>query len=113
MRETGIIPRKNSNTNYVIECFFVYTYIHKYAKMPIMRTTVDIPDSIYRELKVHAATEGTTIREIILEGVQERLRNRKTKTQPERRAHFPVIRSKNPGSLALGEEGVYKYIPFP
>ena len=78
-----------------------------------MRTTVDIPDPIYRELKVHAATEGVTIKEIILEGIQERLRSRKTKTLPEGRTRFPVIRSKNPGSLALGEEGVYEYIPFP
>lgn len=76
-----------------------------------MRTTVDIPDPIYRELKVYAATEGATIKEIILEGVQERLRSRRSKL--EKRAPFPVIRSKNPGSLALGEEGVYKYIPFP
>jgi hypothetical protein len=78
-----------------------------------MRTTIDIPDPIYRKLKIHAATEGTTIREIILDGVQERLRNRKSKTKPEGRTRFPVIRSKNPGSLALGEEGVYEYIPFP
>jgi hypothetical protein len=78
-----------------------------------MRTTVDIPDLIYRELRIHAATEGTTIREIILESVQEKLRNRKTKMKPEGRARFPVIRSKNPGSLSLGEEGVYEYIPFP
>lgn len=76
-----------------------------------MRTTVDIPDPIYRELKVHAATEGTTIREIILEGVQERLRNRKPKAKG--RVRLPVIRSKNPGSLILGDEGVYEYIPFP
>ena len=78
-----------------------------------MRTTVDIPDHLYRELKVHAAMEGTTIREIILEGVQERLRSRKSKGKPEGRVRFPVLRSRNPGSLALGEEGVYEYIPFP
>jgi hypothetical protein len=78
-----------------------------------MRTTVDIPDPMYRELKVYAATEGTTIKEIILEGVQERLRNREPKTKLEGRARFPAIRSKNPGSLILGEEGVYEYIPFP
>jgi hypothetical protein len=78
-----------------------------------MRTTVDIPDPIYRELKVYAAAKGTTIKEIILEGVQERLRNRQSKTKLGGRARFPVIRSKDPGSLVLGEEGVYEYIPFP
>ena len=78
-----------------------------------MRTTVDIPDTIYRELKICAATEGTTIKEIILEGVAERLRSRKPRAAQEGRAKFPVIRSKNPGSLRMGEEGVYEYIPFP
>jgi hypothetical protein len=37
-------------------------------------------------------------------------------TAPEKqetRPRFPVIRSKHPGSLKLGEEGVYEYIPFP
>lgn len=78
-----------------------------------MRTTVDIPDAVYRELKVFAATEGTTVREIILEGVAERLRSRKPTAEQSSRPRFPVIRSKNPGSLQLGEEGVYEYIPFP
>ncbi|WP_263337104.1 hypothetical protein [Acidicapsa dinghuensis] len=74
---------------------------------------MDIPDAVYRELKVYAAMEGTTIREIILEGVAEKLRSRKPKAQRDSRPRFPVIGSKNPGSLQLGEEGVYEYIPFP
>jgi hypothetical protein len=78
-----------------------------------MRTTVDIPDPIYRELKVCAATEGTTIKELILEGVAVRLRTKRVPVPPEIRPRFPVIGSKNPGSLKLGEEGVYEYIPFP
>ena len=78
-----------------------------------MRTTVDIPDPIYRELKVCAATEGTTIKEIILEGVAARLRARHMTTKQDGGTRFPVIRSRNPGSLKLGEEGVYEYIPFP
>jgi len=78
-----------------------------------MRTTVDIPDPIYRELKMCAAIEGTTLKEIILESVTVRLRNRQSSAKSEGRPKFPVIRSKNPGSLKLGEEGVYEYIPFP
>jgi hypothetical protein len=78
-----------------------------------MRTTVDIPDPLYREIKVCAASEGTTVREIILEGVTERLRTGRAAAKQEGRPRFPVIRSRNPGSLRLGEEGVYEYIPFP
>jgi hypothetical protein len=68
---------------------------------------------LYRELKVCAASEGTTVREIILESVTVRLRAGRRPVKQEGRAKFPVIRSKNPGSLKLGEEGVYEYIPFP
>ena len=78
-----------------------------------MRTTVDIPDSLYRAMKVCAASEGTTIKEIVLEGVAVRLRTGRAPEKQDVRPKFPVIRSKNPGSLQLGEEGVYEYIPFP
>ncbi len=78
-----------------------------------MRTSLDIPDPIYREMRVRAANEGTTMREIILEGVAMRLRARDAAPKQDERPRFPVIRSKNPGSLKLGKEGVYEYIPFP
>ena len=78
-----------------------------------MRTTVDIPDPVYRELKVCAASEGTSVKEIILDCVAVRFRNRRASATQESQPRFPVIRSKHPGSLKLGEEGVYEYIPFP
>jgi hypothetical protein len=78
-----------------------------------MRTTVELPDLVYREMKIRAANEGTTIREIILEGVTMRLRGESATAARGDRPRFPVIRSRNPGSLKLGEEGVYEYIPFP
>lgn len=78
-----------------------------------MRSTIDIPDPVYRQLKLRAVTEGRTIRELVLEGVALRLRNANQTLQQRRGPRFPVIRSKNPGSLKLGEEGVYEYIPFP
>jgi len=78
-----------------------------------MRTTVDIPDEAYRRLKMKAAMESRTIREIILEGIAIKLMNADAAVRQEGRPRFPVIRSKNPGSLRFGEEGVYEYIPFP
>jgi hypothetical protein len=78
-----------------------------------MRTSIEIPDDTYRQMKIRAATEGTTLREIILDGVAMRLRNGNAPSKRDGRIPFPVVRSKNPGSLKLGEEGVYEYIPFP
>jgi hypothetical protein len=77
-----------------------------------MRTTIDIPDPIFRELKLRAASEGRSVREIVLEGVGLRLHGQRSAEQVDA-PRFPVIRSSSPGSLKLGEEGVYEYIPFP
>jgi hypothetical protein len=91
------------------------TFFHKAINMAEydMRTTVDIPDPLYRELKVRAASEGRTIREMILEGIEVRLRDGGAASTREGRPRFPAIRSKNPGTLKPGKEGVYEYIPFP
>jgi hypothetical protein len=77
-----------------------------------MRTTVDIPDPVYRELKEEAAREGTTVKQILLEAVASR-RGRTRAKDTGRKLKFPLVASKQPGSLKLGEEGVYEYIPFP
>jgi hypothetical protein len=78
-----------------------------------MRTTLDIPDPIYREIRVRAASDGKTMRDIILDGIAMRLQMEKAPQKQRGRFRIPVIKSKNPGSLRLGEEGVYEYIPFP
>ena len=78
-----------------------------------MRTTVDIPDPVYRELKSRAALEGTTVKELILRGVSVTLRPQDHDTPRRRGLVPPVLESKQPGSLKLGKEGVYEYIPFP
>ena len=42
-----------------------------------MRTTVDIPDPLYRELKGKAASEGRSVKELILRGVEQELKGRR------------------------------------
>jgi hypothetical protein len=76
-----------------------------------MRTTVDIPDSLYRRLKSRAASEGSSAKELILRGVQQVLKERPRK--PGRRVKFPIIRSKQPGTLELDNERIFEIISFP
>jgi hypothetical protein len=77
-----------------------------------MRTTVDIPDPLYRALKKKAAHEGFSIKELVLRGVELELRSAaKTKTGSQRRP--PVIESDKPGSLDLDNAKIYEIIPFP
>lgn len=74
-----------------------------------MRTTIDIPDQLYRELKIRAAQEGTSIKQIILQKVLDG----PSGSASAKKLKYPLVASKQPGSLKLGEEGVYEYISFP
>jgi hypothetical protein len=76
-----------------------------------MRTTVDIPDPLYRELKGKAATEGRSVKQLILRGVEAELKSNPRKQG--RRVSLPIIRSKRPGSLRLDNAKIYEIIPFP
>jgi hypothetical protein len=76
-----------------------------------MRTTVDIPDALYRELKSRAARERRSVKELILRGVEVELRPR-FKKRP-RRVSLPLIPSKNPGTLEIDNAKIFEFIPFP
>jgi predicted CopG family antitoxin len=76
-----------------------------------MRTTVDIPDSLYRELKSKAAREKRSVKELILRGVEVELRAQRKKSA--RRVTLPLIASKAPGTLDINNAQIYELIPFP
>lgn len=63
-----------------------------------MRTTIDIPDPIYKELKARAARQGRTVKEIILWGVEKEMQSAVPKRS---RIRLPLIRGKEPRKLNL------------
>jgi plasmid stability protein len=75
-----------------------------------MRTTVDIPDGLYRQLKSRAAREGSSTRALILRGVKQVLK-------PARRqvgvpVSLPIVPSKRPSTVVLDNAAIYD-IAFP
>ncbi len=68
-----------------------------------MRVTIDIPDEIHARLKARAKAEGTTMRAIILRGIDAILNCERALALPERkgRLELPLIRSKRPATLKL------------
>ena len=76
-----------------------------------MRTTVDIPDPVYRRLKSRAASEGSSAKELILLGVKQILKRSPRKTRG--RVKLPIVRSKEPGTLELDNEKIFEIISFP
>ena len=76
-----------------------------------MRTTVDIPDDVYRQLKVKAALEGETVRAIALRGILHEIHGPAPK--PVRRLTKPILKSYAPGSIRIDNEQIYDVIGFP
>jgi hypothetical protein len=76
-----------------------------------MRTTIDIPDEVYRDLKVKAALEGTPVRQIVLRGIQRELRE--AEERPVRKLKLPLIRSTREDNLVIDNEKIYEIIDFP
>jgi hypothetical protein len=86
---------------------------HKYGRMEVMRTTIDIPDPVYRRLKSRAAREGSSAKALILRGVEQVLKGRPVKAARARRVRLPLVRSKQPGTVRLDNARIYEIISFP
>ena len=56
-----------------------------------MRTTVDLPDDLYRAIKARAALAGLKVRELMAQYLTEGLRAAEVGDRPERASDFPVV----------------------
>ena len=64
-----------------------------------MRTTIEIPDSLFKEAKANAARRGMSLRALITDALEHELRAPMRPTR--RRVRLPLVRSKRPGHLTL------------
>jgi plasmid stability protein len=69
-----------------------------------MKTTIDIPDELYRELKVRAAKEGVAVRQIVLRGLAHELEP--AAARPIRKLKLPLVPSSRPGTLNLTNQEI-------
>jgi hypothetical protein len=76
-----------------------------------MRTTVDIPDPLYRQLKTKAASEGRSVKELILRSVESELRH--AKRSRGKAIVAPIIKTGRPGTLDIDNAKIFEIIPFP
>jgi hypothetical protein len=76
-----------------------------------MRTTIDIPEGMYRRLRARAAGEGRTAKALILQGVEQVLKS--TTRDAGRRVKLPIVRSKRPGTIRIDNARIYDVISFP
>jgi hypothetical protein len=75
-----------------------------------IRTTVNIPASLYRKLKASAAARGPSIPELILAGLKAVLV--KGQRPRPRKVRFPLIVSKGRKANVTNEQ-IYERVEFP
>ena len=56
-----------------------------------MRTTLDLPDPLFKHLKTRAALEGRTLRELVIELVEKGLTARNTVNMQQRFQARPLV----------------------
>jgi hypothetical protein len=79
-------------------------------KAESVRTTVDIPAPLHRKLKQRAAENGSSVRQLVVSGVEAVLREQERPRT--KRVGFPLIKSKGP-KVNLTNEQIYAAIEFP
>ncbi len=68
-----------------------------------MKATIEIPDELYREAKIAAATRGTKVKDLVAEGLRLVLRGEGARPA-RKRIRFPLIKSGAPGTLKIPDD---------
>lgn len=68
--------------------------------MCVMRTTIDIPETLLRRAKAAAALEGKTLKDFFTQALEQRLRPGADEHRGERVA-LPLVPSRAPGGREL------------
>ncbi len=71
-----------------------------------MKTTIEIPEKLFRKVKARAALEGISLREFVLRGLQLAIQN-PSEQVIHRRVNFPLIPA-DQNQPRLTDEQVYE-----
>lgn len=74
--------------------------------MLIMRTTVDIPNELFRRAKAVASLHGTSLKKFITTAIEHELKTSGGLRPKRRRAALPLVPSANPGKIELSGDRV-------
>ena len=77
-----------------------------------MRTTLDLPDLLLRQLKAQAALEGTSLKQLVLTLVERGLRApSEGEPAPHRRSALPTLVLKQPLAVrSFSNAGLFKLL---
>jgi hypothetical protein len=66
-----------------------------------LRTTIELPDLVYRKGEQIARTQGVTLEEFIVRAFERELEDEPDLVPPPRRVSLPLVPSNEPGTLDL------------
>jgi hypothetical protein len=75
-----------------------------------MKTTVVLPDAVFRRAKVETAMQGRTLRAFIMDAVVHELERSTDEIPPRKKVRLPLVRSRRPGALQVSEDALAKIL---
>jgi hypothetical protein len=66
-----------------------------------MRTTIDMPDALYRKTKAIAALRGASMKDVIIRAVEREVTTKPAANVGKRRSQLPLIKSSNGRKIDL------------
>jgi beta-lactamase regulating signal transducer with metallopeptidase domain len=73
-----------------------------------MKTTLEIPDQLFREAKAKAALEGVRLKDLVTEGLRTVLYGKPPLARKSRRIKFPVLESRGKAMLTIPDDAAYR-----
>lgn len=70
-----------------------------------MRTTIDLPDALFKEAKAVASLRGLSLKEFITGAVEHELEAGEVRLRPKR-ITLPIVPSERPGSVSVTPEQI-------
>lgn len=64
-----------------------------------MRSTIELPDPVFREMKSVAAQQGSSLKEFVLRAVETELARAKRSKTGRHEVKLPLVPSRRPGAL--------------
>ena len=64
-----------------------------------MRTTIEIPDAMFREMKALTARQGMSLKEFTLRAIEKQISHLRDRGKKKYSVKLPLIPSKHPGTL--------------
>jgi hypothetical protein len=75
------------------------TVLWEYGNMGCMKTTLEIPDDVFRQAKAQAALEGRKLKDLVADSLRATLASG-VKGRTPRRVRFPIIKAR-PGAPVI------------